>query len=131
METDIEWPASVTTSMLSTLDLYAQYAGASYCNSENVVGSTVTCSGSACPDVTAAGAKIIASFQYVLVSVHLIVAKRLAYTAKGVRQPISKVSCPRMQRTRLSSCPSVVLTRSVTGSQSKSSYTKAVTERDY
>jgi hypothetical protein len=51
--------------MLSTLDLYAQYAGASYCNSGNVVGSIVTCSGNACPDVTTAGAKITATYRYV------------------------------------------------------------------
>ncbi|KAJ8124472.1 hypothetical protein O1611_g9168 [Lasiodiplodia mahajangana] len=54
--------AAVTTSMLSTFDLYAQYAGASYCNSDAAVGSVVTCSGNACPDVTAAGAKITATY---------------------------------------------------------------------
>ncbi|KAI0104862.1 extracellular lipase [Nemania sp. FL0031] len=54
--------AAVTTSMLSSFDLYAQYAGASYCNSDAAIGSVVTCSGSACPDVTAAGAKITATY---------------------------------------------------------------------
>ncbi|KAI1422196.1 lipase [Xylaria sp. FL1777] len=54
--------ATVTTDMLSTFKLYSQYAGASYCNSDAAVGSTVTCSGGACPDVTAAGAKITATF---------------------------------------------------------------------
>ncbi|KAI1169074.1 extracellular lipase [Nemania serpens] len=54
--------ASITSSTLATLDLYAQYAGASYCNSDSPVGSTVTCSGGACPDVTAAGAKITATY---------------------------------------------------------------------
>ncbi|KAI1174005.1 extracellular lipase [Nemania sp. FL0916] len=55
-------PASISSSTLSTLKLYAQYAGASYCNSDNAVGSVVTCSGGACPDVTTAGAKITATF---------------------------------------------------------------------
>lgn len=54
--------ASITSTTLSTLDFYAQYAGASYCNNNSPVGSTVTCSGGACPDVTAAGAKIVATF---------------------------------------------------------------------
>ncbi|GAP87613.1 putative lipase [Rosellinia necatrix] len=54
--------ASVSSSMLSMLKFYAQYAGASYCNSDSAVGSVVTCGGSACPDVTAAGAKITATF---------------------------------------------------------------------
>ena len=51
--------------MLNTLKLYAQYAGASYCNSEAAIGSTISCSGDACPDVTAAGATITATFSYV------------------------------------------------------------------
>ncbi|KAI0457961.1 lipase [Xylaria acuta] len=55
--------ASVSSNMLAMFDLYAQYAGASYCNSDNPVGSTVTCSGDACPDVTAAGAKIAATMK--------------------------------------------------------------------
>ncbi|KAI8946218.1 extracellular lipase [Xylaria longipes] len=54
--------ASVTSDMLAMFDLYAQYAGAAYCNGASPVGSTVTCSGNACPDVTAAGAKITATF---------------------------------------------------------------------
>ncbi|KAI0490866.1 lipase [Xylaria cf. heliscus] len=54
--------ASISSTMLSTFDLYAQYAGASYCNSDSPVGSIVTCSGNACPDVTAAGAKITATY---------------------------------------------------------------------
>ncbi|KAK5630848.1 hypothetical protein RRF57_006563 [Xylaria bambusicola] len=43
-------------------ELYAQYAGASYCNSEAAIGSTISCGGNACPDVTSAGAKITATF---------------------------------------------------------------------
>ncbi|KAI0977503.1 lipase [Xylaria arbuscula] len=54
--------ASISTDMLSTLKLYAQYAGASYCNNDAAIGSVVTCSGSACPDVNAAGATITATF---------------------------------------------------------------------
>ncbi|KAI1367581.1 lipase [Xylaria arbuscula] len=54
--------ASVSSDMLNTLKLYAQYAGASYCNSEAAIGSTVSCSGNACPAVTAAGATITAIF---------------------------------------------------------------------
>ncbi|KAI0196497.1 lipase-like protein [Xylaria flabelliformis] len=54
--------AAVSNDMLTTFELYAQYAGASYCNSGSPVGSTVTCSGGACPDVTAAGAKITATY---------------------------------------------------------------------
>ncbi|KAJ3555861.1 hypothetical protein NPX13_g10267 [Xylaria arbuscula] len=54
--------ASVSSDMLNTLKLYAQYAGASYCNSEAAIGSTVSCSGNACPAVTAAGAAITATF---------------------------------------------------------------------
>ncbi|KAI1129714.1 lipase [Nemania abortiva] len=55
--------AAISTEMLATLKLYSQYAGASYCNSEKVVGSTVTCIQNACPDVTAAGAKITATYK--------------------------------------------------------------------
>ncbi|KAI0438545.1 lipase [Xylaria telfairii] len=54
--------AAISSDMLATFDLYAQYAGASYCNSNSPIGSTVTCSGNACPDVTSAGAKITATF---------------------------------------------------------------------
>ncbi|KAI1438688.1 extracellular lipase [Xylaria sp. CBS 124048] len=54
--------ASISEDLLSTLVLYSQYAGASYCNSENPIGSIVTCSGGACPNVTAAGATIAATY---------------------------------------------------------------------
>ncbi|KAI0397050.1 lipase [Xylariaceae sp. FL0594] len=55
--------SAVSEDMLNTLRLYSQYAGASYCNSESPAGSVVTCADDACPAVTAAGAKIVASFQ--------------------------------------------------------------------
>lgn len=57
-----ERATTVTATQLTSFDLYAQYAGASYCNSGNAIGSVVTCSASACPDVTTAGAKIAATF---------------------------------------------------------------------
>ncbi|KAJ8107465.1 hypothetical protein ONZ43_g6725 [Nemania bipapillata] len=57
-----ERATTITSAMLTSLDLFAQYAGASYCNSGNAIGSIVTCSASACPDVTAAGAKITATY---------------------------------------------------------------------
>ncbi|KAL7625674.1 hypothetical protein AAE478_004895 [Parahypoxylon ruwenzoriense] len=41
---------------------YAQYSGASYCNSEVAPGSIVTCSENVCPKVTAAGARVVATF---------------------------------------------------------------------
>ncbi|KAI1103243.1 alpha/beta-hydrolase [Jackrogersella minutella] len=54
--------ATVTAAEVSSLQFFAQYAGASYCNSEASTGTVVTCSDDVCPDVTAAGAKIVASF---------------------------------------------------------------------
>ncbi|KAK8066310.1 hypothetical protein PG997_013057 [Apiospora hydei] len=53
---------AVTAEEVSRLDFYAEYAGASYCNSEAPVGSTVTCAENVCPDVTAAGAVVTATF---------------------------------------------------------------------
>ncbi|KAK8855484.1 triacylglycerol lipase precursor [Apiospora arundinis] len=53
---------SVTSEEVSKLDFYAEYAGASYCNSEAPVGSKVTCAENVCPDVAAAGAVIDATF---------------------------------------------------------------------
>ncbi|KAI1772836.1 alpha/beta-hydrolase [Hypoxylon cercidicola] len=54
--------AVVTNKELSTLEFFAQYAAASYCNSEVPLGSVVTCTVDACPDVTAAGATVLATF---------------------------------------------------------------------
>ncbi|OTA67853.1 lipase [Hypoxylon sp. EC38] len=53
---------TVTIAEVTNFRFFAQYAGASYCNSENTPGSTVNCSENVCPDVTAAGAKVVASF---------------------------------------------------------------------
>ncbi|KAI0192175.1 lipase [Astrocystis sublimbata] len=55
--------AAVSSDMLDEFKLYSQYAGASYCNSGSPVGSIVTCGGNACPDVTAAGAQITATYK--------------------------------------------------------------------
>ncbi|KAI0835370.1 alpha/beta-hydrolase [Hypoxylon sp. FL0890] len=54
--------STVTTAEVTNLQFFAQYAGASYCNSEDLPGSTVNCSENVCPDVTAAGAKVVATF---------------------------------------------------------------------
>ncbi|ORY71721.1 putative triacylglycerol lipase precursor [Pseudomassariella vexata] len=53
--------AAVTESEVQTLDYYAQYAAAAYCNSDAAVGSVVTCGNSTCDDVTASGATIFAT----------------------------------------------------------------------
>ncbi|KAJ2975735.1 hypothetical protein NUW58_g8272 [Xylaria curta] len=53
----------ISTDMLATLKLYSQYSGASYCNSDRAISSIVTCAGNTCPDVTAAGAKITATYK--------------------------------------------------------------------
>ncbi|KAI1798768.1 alpha/beta-hydrolase [Daldinia bambusicola] len=53
---------TVTDADVSTLKFFSQYAGASYCNSEADLGSIVTCAENTCPDVTAAGAKVVATF---------------------------------------------------------------------
>lgn len=55
--------AVVTEAELSTLEFFAQYAAASYCNSEVSLGSVVTCTENTCPDVTAAGATVLATFR--------------------------------------------------------------------
>ncbi|KAF3056271.1 Mono- and diacylglycerol lipase [Daldinia childiae] len=54
--------STVTAADVSTLKFFSQYAGASYCNSEVDLGSTVTCAENTCPDVTSAGAKVVATF---------------------------------------------------------------------
>ncbi|KAH9904714.1 alpha/beta-hydrolase [Xylariomycetidae sp. FL2044] len=58
--------ATVTAAEVEDLKLYAQYAAAGYCNAESAIGSTVTCSAGNCPDVTAAGATIDATFSGVI-----------------------------------------------------------------
>ncbi|KAI1643134.1 alpha/beta-hydrolase [Daldinia loculata] len=54
--------STVTPTDVSTFKFFSQYAGASYCNSEVDLGSTVTCAENTCPDVTSAGAKVVATF---------------------------------------------------------------------
>ncbi|KAI0169644.1 alpha/beta-hydrolase [Hypoxylon sp. FL1284] len=53
---------AVTEDQLSTFRFFAQYAAASFCNSEAPAGSVITCAENVCPDVTAAGAKVLATF---------------------------------------------------------------------
>ncbi|KAH8663945.1 Alpha/Beta hydrolase protein [Xylariales sp. PMI_506] len=53
---------SVTTAQVDSLAFYAQYAGAAYCNSDVAVGTVISCSDGTCPDVTAAGATVSATF---------------------------------------------------------------------
>lgn len=51
---------------MSSFDLYAEYAAAAYCNTEDDVGTTVTCIDDVCSNVTAAGAVVTATFALVL-----------------------------------------------------------------
>ncbi|KAK3325524.1 putative triacylglycerol lipase precursor [Apodospora peruviana] len=53
---------AVTTTELSQFKFFAQYAGASYCNSDNAPGQEVTCKADVCPAVTANKAVTVASF---------------------------------------------------------------------
>lgn len=46
--------------------LFSQYAAMSYCNSQNSVGQAITCSGNACPSVTANGATTFKTFTSLL-----------------------------------------------------------------
>ncbi|KAI1761343.1 alpha/beta-hydrolase [Hypoxylon sp. FL1150] len=59
----------VTQAEISTLAFFAQYAGASYCNSEASVGSVISCTEDVCPDVTAAGATVLSTFSGVLTDI--------------------------------------------------------------
>ncbi|XXH00603.1 hypothetical protein Hte_006951 [Hypoxylon texense] len=61
--------AVVTEDEVSTLKFFAQYAAASYCNSEASLGSVITCTENTCPDVTAAGATVLATFSGVITDV--------------------------------------------------------------
>lgn len=58
---------TVTEEEVKRFDFYAQYAAAAYCNSDADVNSTITCGDDACPEVTSAGAKVLASFGSVFV----------------------------------------------------------------
>ncbi|ETS80671.1 hypothetical protein PFICI_08200 [Pestalotiopsis fici W106-1] len=53
---------TVTASEVSSFDLYAEYAAAAYCNTEDDVGTVVTCIDGVCSNVTAAGATVTATF---------------------------------------------------------------------
>ncbi|KAK9769121.1 putative Lipase [Seiridium cardinale] len=53
---------TVTMAEVTAFDFYAEYAAASYCNSDVAVGTVVTCADDACPDVTSAGAVVTATF---------------------------------------------------------------------
>lgn len=55
----------VTTSQLTEFKLFAQYAGATYCNSFNTPGQKIACTDGVCPDVEANNATTLASFGYV------------------------------------------------------------------
>ncbi|EMR64488.1 putative lipase protein [Eutypa lata UCREL1] len=65
----IEEAVTITNSEVKAFDFYAQYAAAGYCNSESAIGSTVTCSNNACPEVTAAGATIQSTFSGILTDI--------------------------------------------------------------
>ncbi|KAI1469729.1 alpha/beta-hydrolase [Daldinia caldariorum] len=65
---------TVTNADVSILKFFSQYAGASYCNSEVDLGSIVTCAENTCPDVTAAGAKVVATFSGHLTDIQGFVA---------------------------------------------------------
>ncbi|KAI1480206.1 hypothetical protein K445DRAFT_319885 [Daldinia sp. EC12] len=65
---------TVTDADVSTLKFFSQYAGASYCNSEADIGSIVTCAENTCPDVTAGGAKVLATFSGHLTDIQGFVA---------------------------------------------------------
>ncbi|KAH7318207.1 lipase precursor [Stachybotrys elegans] len=54
--------ASVTEQQLSDLNVFAEYAGASYCNIEVAAGSAITCSGGVCPTVEGNRGTIVQTF---------------------------------------------------------------------
>lgn len=55
---------AVSSSTLSELTLFSQYAAASYCtNNVNSAGDAVSCSGGYCPEVQSAGAKTLYEFE--------------------------------------------------------------------
>ncbi|RYP68134.1 hypothetical protein DL771_006876 [Monosporascus sp. 5C6A] len=59
----------LTDSEVKIFDFYAQYAAVGYCNAEVPVGSTVACSNDACPEVTKAGATVLATFGGILTDI--------------------------------------------------------------
>jgi hypothetical protein len=81
---------------------FSQYAAAAYCNSENSVGQAITCSGSACPTVTANGAKIAKTFSGIVTDIEGFIAvdptsKQIIVSFRGshsVRNWIAKYALP-------------------------------------
>jgi len=54
---------AISSTDRTNLDFYAQYAGISYCNSDNAVGKLVTCTNSACPTPQTNKAVTLRSFR--------------------------------------------------------------------
>ena len=60
---DVSFIAAVTATQFSNFKLFAQYAGAAYCdNNVNSTGGLITCAGNVCPTVQSNGAKSIVEF---------------------------------------------------------------------
>jgi hypothetical protein len=53
---------SITDALIADLAFFSQYAAATYCNSAAPPNSPIACSASACPDVVAHNATVVASF---------------------------------------------------------------------
>jgi hypothetical protein len=51
--------STVTEQEFTNLELYAQWAGAAYCNSGAAPGALVTCGYDVCPDVEASNATVV------------------------------------------------------------------------
>ncbi|KAB5547318.1 Alpha/Beta hydrolase protein [Coniochaeta sp. 2T2.1] len=91
--------ASITDSDLSKMKLFSQYSAAAYCNSGNAAGQAVTCSGNACPQVAANGAKTYKTFAGILTDIQGLIAvdptsKLIVVTFRGsssVRNWISNI----------------------------------------
>jgi hypothetical protein len=66
--------ASINAQELSDLAFYAEYAGASYCNTGTAAGAKVTCSGGVCPTVEGNAVTVSASFQGLLTGIGGFVA---------------------------------------------------------
>lgn len=54
---------AVTEATLNDFRFFVQYAGASYCNSENAPGAPITCAANACADAEANGASTVAAVE--------------------------------------------------------------------
>ncbi|KEY67829.1 hypothetical protein S7711_04967 [Stachybotrys chartarum IBT 7711] len=63
--------AAVTEQVLADFRIYAEYAGAAYCNSEVAPGTAITCGGSAgpCPSVEGNAATVLQSFEGLLTGI--------------------------------------------------------------